>query len=82
MKKYILFTLMAVVTLCLMSCIDEDDFIQEGNLGNGTITEEKWNSDEYQLIYIYPYENIQINPYAPVYLYRRKCRQRDIHDKH
>ena len=33
-------------------------------------------------IYIYPYENIQINPYAPVYLYRRKCRQRDIHDKH
>ena len=32
MKKYILFTLTAVVTLCLMSCIDEDDFIQEGNL--------------------------------------------------
>lgn len=41
MKKYILFTLTAVVTLCLISCIDEDDFIQEGNLGNGTITEEK-----------------------------------------
>ena len=32
MKKYILFTLTAVVTLCLISCIDEDDFIQEGNL--------------------------------------------------
>ena len=32
MKKYILFALTAVVTLCLMSCIDEDDFIQEGNL--------------------------------------------------